>query len=221
MMDILFSLSQYLSHLCRFFCIIFHSWLQQNHFFLHYKTSNLKMECCQKGLLNTRIIANTSVRPEGPSSRLLIDFTSWWEHSRVAFSWIFPSLSDGVVSGVRADRDLHHQLPRGEDDLWALWAGPEDLPEPQSEVCGEEHRSGLWIREGAGGALQTCGRASFFTGGVHWWTLPRGQLVFVTFTHDPMRIKSLAELNFGLDLFYRVLRKYWAWMSPESFKTFS
>lgn len=29
-----------------------------------------------------------------------------------------------------------------------------------------------------------------------------------------------SKLNLGLDLFCRVLRKYWAWMSPESFKTF-
>lgn len=175
------------------------------------------MECCEYGRLS--IIANTSLCQVGLCSRLILDFTSWMRAQRnYAFHGFFPSLSDGFVSWVRAYRDLHHQFPRGEDDLWALRAGPEDLPESPSEVRGEEHRPGLWIREGVGGALQTCGRASFFTSGVHWWTLPRGQLARVTFTHDPMTIKPSANLN--LDFFRRVLRKYWAWMNPESFKTF-
>lgn len=89
------------------------------------------------------------------------------------------SLSDGIISRVWADSHIHHKFPRGENNFRALRAGPQDLPEPQSEVCGEEHRPGLWVREGAGGAVQTSGRASFTTGGVHWWTLPRGQLLLL------------------------------------------
>lgn len=53
-----------------------------------------------------------------------------------------PLLSDGTVCGVWPDSDLHHQFQSGEDDLRALRAGQEDLPEPPDEVCGEEHRPG-------------------------------------------------------------------------------
>lgn len=145
-------------------------------------------------------------------------------YEKSPFHGFFSSLPDGVISWVRADRDLHHQFPRGEDNLWALWAGPEDLPEPQSEVCGEEHCPGLWIREGVGGALQACGRASFFTSGVHWWTLPGGQLVLSrdlhTWSSENQSVSKELNLNSGLYFFHRVLRKYWAWTSPESFKTF-
>lgn len=90
---------------------------------------------------------------------------------------IFSPSSDGASSWVWPHRDLHHELPRGEDDLRALRAGPEDLPEPQGEVRGEEHRPGLRVREGSGGAVQTRGRASFVTGRVRRRTLPRGQLL--------------------------------------------
>lgn len=86
-------------------------------------------------------------------------------------------LLDWVISRIWPDSHLHHQFPRGEDDLWALRAGPEDLPEPQGEVLGEEHRPGLWVREGAGGAVPTRGRTSLFTGGVHRRTLPRGEFL--------------------------------------------
>lgn len=158
------------------------------------------MECCEYGRLTLSIslIANTSLRQVGLCSRLILDFTSWMRAQRnCVFHGFFPSLSDGVVSWVRADRDLHHQFPRSEDDLWALRAGPEDLPESQSEVRGEEHRPGLWIREGVGGALQTCGRASFFTSGVHWWTLPRGQLVHVTFYARSNGNQTFSKFEFG------------------------
>lgn len=171
------------------------------------------------------IIAETTLSHVGLFSRLILDFTSLmrtYMKNRVFMD--FSSLSDGVISWVRADRDLHHQFPRGEDDLWALWAGPEDLPEPQSEVCGEEHCPGLWIRQGVGGALQACGRASFLTSGVHWWTLPRGQLVLssdlYTWSSENHIFSKDLNLSFGLYLCHRVLRKYWAWTSPESFKTF-
>lgn len=91
----------------------------------------------------------------------------------------FHSLLDGASSGIWADSDLHYKFPCGEDNLWALWTGPEDLPEPQGEVCGEEHRPGLRVREGVGGAVQTCGRTSLITSRVHWWTLPWGPFLLL------------------------------------------
>lgn len=73
------------------------------------------------------------------------------------------------------DRDLHHQLPCGQDDVWTLRAGAQDIPEPQGEVHGEEHCSGQWVWQGAGGALQTGGRVPFPPCCLHRWTLPGGQ----------------------------------------------
>lgn len=89
-------------------------------------------------------------------------------------------LSGGVNSWIWPDSYLHHQLPRGENHLWALRAGAEDLPESQGEVPGEEHCPGLWVREGTRGAVQTCGRAPLFASGVHWWTLPRGESLLLS-----------------------------------------
>ena len=86
--------------------------------------------------------------------------------------WFYPVR---VYAGVRADRDLHHQLPCHQDDVWALWAGPQDLPEPPGKIPGEEHRSEqrIWqrprgaVQKGRGGALAPCG--------LHRRTLPWGE----------------------------------------------
>lgn len=80
-----------------------------------------------------------------------------------------------VDSGVWPDRDLHHQFPCGQDDVWTLRVGAQDFPEPQGEVHGEEHCSGQWVWQGAGCALQTCRRAPFPPCSLHRWTLPGGQ----------------------------------------------
>lgn len=105
-----------------------------------------------------------------------------WTHkiNQIRLWSLISILSGGVISWIWPDSYLHHQLPGCENHFWALWAGPEDLPEPQGEVPGEEHCPGLWVREGTGGAVQTSGRAALFTSGVHWRTLPRGESLLPT-----------------------------------------
>lgn len=79
-----------------------------------------------------------------------------------------------AAAGVRAHRDLHHELQGGADNLREVRAGAEDLPEPQRQVRGEEHRAGQRLRQRPGGEMQACGGTPLVTGGVRRWTLPRG-----------------------------------------------